>query len=370
MAQSPAAWLEGASLVVLVGDGGVGKTTCSAAVALALAAGGASVCVLTIDPAPRLADALGMPELDDTPRPVNLARWNIDHPRAALSAMRLDTRATFDRLVGRYAPSEKAARTVLESPLYQVIAGRLGGSDVYMAFQRVYELSDSGRYEVLVIDTPPAVHADDLFSAPARLTGMLETGATKILADPALLVARAGSRMAATAARMIVGAISKVTGVDLLARISEFTGSIEAVLERLSGRAAEVDAMLHGSGARVVSVTTACDHCADDARRLLASLAVHDIEPAAWIVNRMLAESPPDTAGDRWNGAPAGTRRIAEGIEADLECVRARERAAVAELRRVIGPRTQLTTIDAVAAAPGTVTDLGEMAKHFLRGAA
>jgi len=370
MTSSLVSWLDDASLVVLVGDGGVGKTTCSAALALAVAATGRSVCVLTIDPAPRLADALGMPQLDDTPRPVDLGRWGLEHPRAALSAMRLDTHATFDRLVMRYAPTEQAARTVLDSPLYQVIAGRLGGSDVYMAFQRVYELIDADRYEVLVIDTPPAVHADELFSAPTRLTSMLESGATKIIANPASLAARSGSRVAATAARMVLGALSRVTGLDLLARISEFTGSMEAVLERLSGRAAEVEQKLHGSGARVVHVTTAGDHCADDARRLIRALAVYDIEPAAWIVNRMLGAAGPKPGERCFDGAPAGLREIVESIEADMDRLRAGERAAVEALRAVIGTRAQMLTIDAVGTAAGGSADLGLLARSFERGEA
>jgi anion-transporting ArsA/GET3 family ATPase len=340
------AWLDDARLVVFVGDGGVGKTTCAAAAAVAAARAGKRVCALTIDPAPRLAETLGLATLADTPSRIDLASIGVQSG-GALDALRLDTEATFDRLVRSLAPSSSQAETVLANPIYRAIAGRLGGSDAYMAFQRVYELDAQGDYDLIVIDTPPAAHVGDLLAAPARLASLIDTGATKILADPAVAALRAGSKLAAAAIRTIVATVSRLAGMELTTRVSQFADAFEGILAQLSERADRVGTLLRDDDCRFVHVTTAERRRVGQTRDLCNSLAAHGIDVAARIVNRILppADEPDgdlsitaavasgDKAADSAGGPPAGTKEAVGEIHRLLEQLRKRQRLALEALR-------------------------------------
>jgi anion-transporting ArsA/GET3 family ATPase len=328
-------WLGDSRLVIFVGDGGVGKTTCAASAAVAAARAGKRVCVLTIDPAPRLADALGLDALSDTPAPIEPSSIGAESG-GSLDALRLDTQATFDRLVRSLAPTEASARTILDNPIYRTIAGQLGGADAYMAFQRVYELDLNDTYDLLIIDTPPAAHADELLSAPARLRSLVDTGAAKILADPAIAALRAGSKLAAGAIRAIIVAVSRVAGVELTDRVAEFASAFEDILGGLAKRADLVGELLRGPQSRFVHVTTAGNARVDEARNIENSLALHGIHVAARIVNRVVP------AGGRLPtlsiSAPGGTSEALREIHVRLERLRSRQDTAIAALRRRATP--------------------------------
>ena len=184
--------VSGHSLLVFAGEGGVGKTSLAASAALAAARGGRRVAVITIDPAPRLANALGLDKLGGLAREVPLG--GDIAPGGLLVAMKLDTQATLDRMVGRLTPASAAA--VLANPIYKALAGAVSGSDAYVAMQRLSELDKDEDWDLLIVDTPPAAHLADLLSAPARLTALLDSGVTRVLAEPALLLARPASRRA------------------------------------------------------------------------------------------------------------------------------------------------------------------------------
>src|SRR6185369_2122181 len=159
-------------LVICVGSGGVGKTTTAAALGIAAATAGRRTAVLTIDPARRLRDALGITTLDGEPHRVPLARHE-PAARGLLDAMILDTKRTFDDLIRRYAPTEAAAERVLQNRIYESISTALAGSQEYMAMERLHALAASGDYDLLVVDTPPTQHALDFLEAPERLTALL-----------------------------------------------------------------------------------------------------------------------------------------------------------------------------------------------------
>ena len=142
-------------VVVCCGVGGVGKTTTSAALGLRLATRGARVCVLTIDPARRLADALGV-QLGHEPSPVSL------EAEGTLHALMLDRKATWDGMIRRFAPDKDTAESLLANRYYRAVSTRLGGSQEYMAMEKLYELVESGTWDVVVVDTPPTQHALDL----------------------------------------------------------------------------------------------------------------------------------------------------------------------------------------------------------------
>ncbi len=313
-------------LLVFVGDGGVGKTSTAAATALACARRGRRTAVLTIDPAPRLGDALGVGALDESPHAIP-----VDGP-GSLVAMRLDAKRTFDRLVERLAPSAESAATLLANPLYQTLSGSLGGSEAYMAFQRIYELAEDEDYDLVIVDTPPAAHAAELLSAPLRLTALLETGATAILANPALLLARAGSRFARAGLAAVLAVLERLTGGALRSQISDFILHFESVLEGLSERADTVDRLLRRSDTAFVQVTRPRLPDVVAAGNLRASLAARQLSVAAIIVNRLTPQPLEDRTISRRvriAGAPAGTLEAVAIIEAELDALREAEAAAI-----------------------------------------
>src|SRR4029079_7703570 len=168
--------LDGKSICICAGSGGVGKTTTSAAIALGMAARGLRVCVLTIDPAKRLADSLGMKELGNEAErvdPVLFERQGVEM-KGELWAMMLDAKATFDELVARQAPDEESRDRGLENRISQQISNALAGSQEYMAMEKLFELHSDGRFDLLVLDTPPTRNALDFLDAPRRLTQFIE----------------------------------------------------------------------------------------------------------------------------------------------------------------------------------------------------
>ncbi|MGH7864112.1 MAG: ArsA family ATPase, partial [Candidatus Binataceae bacterium] len=205
-------------LVVCLGPGGVGKTTLSAALAVSLAAAGRSVAVLTIDPAPRLLDALGLSDQSDAVHdvPLNgvrLARRN--GGRGRLSAMRLDPKRTFDSVVRKYARSESAADAILANRIYCNLSNALAGVGDYMAMEKLVALDAERANDAIVLDTPPAEEALDFLDAPRRLLELLDSRAVSLLSAPAGLL-RSGLGVLDTAARAVLAAFDRATGINLL----------------------------------------------------------------------------------------------------------------------------------------------------------
>ena len=175
MLTSVAPLLEGRRIVVCAGSGGVGKTTTAAALAMGMAERGLKVAVVTIDPAKRLADSLGLEELGNEPRLVDPARFS-EHGveiRGELWALMLDAKRTFDELIERLAPDRATVDDVLANRIYQQLSSAVAGSQEFTAIAKLYELDQEGDYDLLVLDTPPSRNALDFLDAPARLAGLL-----------------------------------------------------------------------------------------------------------------------------------------------------------------------------------------------------
>jgi anion-transporting ArsA/GET3 family ATPase len=233
-------------VVVCVGTGGVGKTTVSAAIALEAARRGRRALVLTIDPARRLADAIGAGELGHEPREVPrevLRRAGVEGD-GALCAMMLDTKRTFDELVRRYAPDTGARERIFANPIYQNLTDALAGTREYSAMEKLYEIHASGAYDLIVVDTPPARHALEFLEAPRRLTGFLESQILRLLFRPAAAMGRAGFRLFRFGSATILRTIERVSGVGFLSAISEFLLVFESMLDGFARRAREVEALL------------------------------------------------------------------------------------------------------------------------------
>ena len=217
--------------MICAGSGGVGKTTTSAAIAMGLAARGSRVAVVTIDPARRLADALGLDELGNDPALVDPSRFAEGGVELTgeLWAMTLDPKRTFDELIERLAPDDETRDEILDNRIYQQLSGAVAGSQEFTAVAKLYDLHNSGRFDVLVLDTPPSRNALDFLDAPDRLTGFFDGRALKLFLAPTGLAARAMGR----GTGVVFGVLSRLTGVDLLDDLSVFFRALGGPARRL-----------------------------------------------------------------------------------------------------------------------------------------
>src|SRR3712207_2739761 len=221
--------LEGKRVLICAGSGGVGKTTCSAALALGLAARGQRVAVVTIDPARRLADALGLEELGNEPRlvdPERFAGHGIEL-RGELWAMMLDAKATFDELIERLAPDESTRDEVLANRIYQELSSAVAGSQEFTAVAKLYDLTQSDRFDVVVLDTPPSRNALDFLDAPDRLTNFFEGRALRVFLAPTGFAAKVMGR----GTGVVFSVLKRITGVDLLRDLSVFFRALGGVID-------------------------------------------------------------------------------------------------------------------------------------------
>jgi anion-transporting ArsA/GET3 family ATPase len=238
--------LDGKSICICAGSGGVGKTTTSAAIAAGMAARGLKVCVLTIDPAKRLADSLGLKELGNDARRVDPALFGKQgiEMRGELWAMMLDAKATFDELVARQAPDEESRDRVLENRIYQEISNALAGSQEYMAMEKLFELHTEGRFDLLVLDTPPTRNALDFLEAPRRLTQFIEGRSLRVFMRPTGLAAKVAGRGASVA----LSVFKRIVGFDLLADLAEFFNAFSGMVDGFQARAKRVNKLLADPG--------------------------------------------------------------------------------------------------------------------------
>src|ERR687891_2844777 len=210
----------GKRIVICAGSGGVGKTTTAAALAMGMAERGLKVAVVTIDPAKRLADSLGLEELGNEPRLVDPARFAAHgiRIRGELWAMQLDAKRTFDQLIERLAPDARTRDEVFANRIYQQLSSAVAGSQEFTAIAKLYELDQEGGFDLLVLDTPPARNALDFLDAPQRLKGFFGGRAIRMFLRPAGLSGKVLRR----GTGMVFSLLKRVTGVDLLQDLSVF----------------------------------------------------------------------------------------------------------------------------------------------------
>jgi anion-transporting ArsA/GET3 family ATPase len=314
------------SVVVCCGSGGVGKTTVSATFALAAAQAGRRSCVVTVDPARRLADALGVESLPNTPSEVE-GDWP-----GHLHALMLDSKGTFDDLVQRYARTPEQAEAILANRLYQNLAGALSGTQEYMAMEKLYELVNSGEFDIVVVDTPPTRNALDLLDAPRRLTRFLENRLFRALLVPT----RMSLRAVGVATQALLRTISKVAGAEIVQDAVGFFQAFEGMEDGFRSRASAVHDLLADPATAYVLVTSARPDALSEAGFFAEKLAERDVTVAALVVNR-IAPSFGDGAGT----GPAGSAPELGALEANLAALNAlaaREERAYAGLAAQVAP--------------------------------
>ena len=275
-----------AEVIVCCGSGGVGKTTIAAIIGLELARSGRRVVVITIDPAKRLADALGVADgLGNEPVRIATNPGERSGDRSGsgeLWAAMLDPAATFDMLVHQTAPSPERAERILSNRFYRNIAGALSGTQEYMAAERLYALHDDPRFDAVVVDTPPSQHALDFIDAPGTLARFLDHAVFKLMMVPA----RRGLRVLNVAAQPVLRSIGKVVGGDVLADAIGFFQAFEGMESGFRDRAVAVTALLRSEQTRFVLVASPKRDTIDEAAFLAARLGDSALAVDALIVNR------------------------------------------------------------------------------------
>ena len=342
---SVATLLDGRRVCVCAGAGGVGKTTSSAAIALGMAERGLKVAVLTIDPARRLANSLGLEELGNEARRVDPERLRAAgvEPRGELWAMMLDPKRTFDGLVDRYAPDAAARDRILANPIYGQLSNAVAGSQEYMAMERLYELHQERRFDLLVLDTPPSRNALDFLEAPERLGRFIDSRALQVFLAPS----RTGLKVLGRGTGVFMAMLGRVTGADLLRDLSEFFGAFAEMAQGFRERAARVRELLGDPGTTFLVVTSPRRDAIDEALFFRRRLDEAGMPFGGAIVNRVLEAPPePDAALERdlvalLDGDEALAHTVAR-TAGDLRGLAVRHRERIAMLERELRGRPVL----------------------------
>ncbi|MCU1450566.1 MAG: ATPase [Acidimicrobiales bacterium] len=318
-------------VIVCCGSGGVGKTTTAAVLAMEGARQGRRAVVVTIDPAKRLADALGLESLADTP-----TRIDGDWP-GELWALMLDTKSTFDALVLKYAPSPDQARGILRNRFYRNISSALSGTQEYMAMEKLYELHTDGGFELVVVDTPPTRNALDFIDAPRRLTKFLDNRLFRWLMMPT----RAYLKAVNVATRTLLRTITRVIGSEVVQDVVAFFQAFEGMEEGFRQRAERVLHLLSDPATAFLLVTTPRRDALDEGRFFAAKLQEAGIPVEALVVNRMHPRFTTDAAAEVEKRAAAHAGTALSGLYenlADFTQLAEVEEAHVAELSEQVRP--------------------------------
>jgi anion-transporting ArsA/GET3 family ATPase len=273
--------IESSELIVTCGPGGVGKTTTSAALGVAAARAGRRTVVVTVDPARRLADALGLDDGVAADEP-HLVEGVVDAADAGeLWALMLDAEQTFDRLVREQSSSRKQAEAVLGNPVYQAISGSLSGAQEYMAVERLHQLHVSGDWDLVIVDTPPSRHAIDLLEAPDRLVGFLSHPVYRTLT----VGQRTFARITDTASSMFLWAVKRLAGPQIVEDTVEFFRSLANIEGGLRHRAKQVSQLLRGEDTAFIVVSSPRAEAVGEAEHLLEAISSRHFPLGGLVVN-------------------------------------------------------------------------------------
>lgn len=345
--------MELSPLVVVVGSGGVGKTTLAAALGVNSARSGLDTLVMTFDPSLRLKDALGVG--DEAKRGETRVPLEAE---GKLDASLLDAKDTFDRLVARYAPDTKARDRILNNRYYSHLAGCLAGILEYMAVERLFEVAAEGRYGRVVLDTPPTRQALEFLDAPSRIVAFLDSGALRLALRPWFDETgrlKAGKHLGALG-RTAEAFLDRVVGLDLLRDMAEFFQAFGPLYDGFRERAQKVQALLRSPETVFVLVSAPGAERVPDAlffaRRLIDG--GHRLGPI--IVNRIHPRFP-------WKGAGKAKGPDAAGLEGErlLSWLGERDRRGVEELRSLLPANRPLVEIPLLPVEPVNLAELGEL---------
>jgi anion-transporting ArsA/GET3 family ATPase len=340
-------------VVVCCGAGGVGKTTTAAALALRAAERGRSVVVLTIDPARRLAQSLGLPELTNNPRLVAPTE-QIAAAGGALHAMMLDMRRTFDEMVQAHASPERATH-ILANPFYQAISSSFSGTQEYMAMEKLGQLVAAGEWDLVVVDTPPSRSALDFLDAPQRLSAFLDGRMIRLLSGPARAGGRGVLRLVGAGFGLFTRTISTILGGQMVADASAFVQAFDTMFGGFRERATATYELLRAPGTAFVVIATPETDAVREAAYFVDRLTTESMPLAGLVLNRthpVLADLPAARAEtvaqalERTGNAPLAAAVLR--LHADRVALAERERRLLVRFRKA-HPAVAVATVPALA---------------------
>jgi anion-transporting ArsA/GET3 family ATPase len=347
----------GTRVVVCCGSGGVGKTTTSAALAVRAAERGRRTVVLTIDPARRLAQALGLQILGNEPRRVAGVGGGGDRSGGELHAMMLDMRRTFDEMVETHAEPDRAAK-ILANPFYQTISTSFSGTQEYMAMEKLGQLAATGEWDLIVVDTPPSRSALDFLDAPQRMSSFLDGRMIRLLSAPARAGGKGFRKLVGAGFGLFARAVSTILGGQLMADASAFVQAFDTMFGGFRERAAATYALLRSPGTAFVVVAAPAPDALREAAYFVARLAGEKMPLAGLVLNRThpvlapLSASTARAAADGLRGAPLAVAVLR--LHADRVDLAAREDRLLARFAGA-HPNVAVTRVPSVA---GDVADL------------
>ncbi|MFW6052137.1 MAG: ArsA family ATPase [Myxococcota bacterium] len=374
--------LDSHRVIVCVGSGGVGKTTTAASLAVHAACRGQRVLCLTIDPARRLANSLGLSEMttEEQEVPAELfARHGLECT-GRLSAMMLDTKRTFDDLIGKYASSEEARERILGNRLYQYISTSLAGTQEYMAMEKLHAVHNDRRFDLIVLDTPPTANALDFLDAPERLVNAIDSQAMRWFVQAFEGAGRLSLGLLGKGAAFLIRGLSKFTGLGFLEQVAEFVTDINDLFGGFRDRATAVAADLRSPDVAFVIVTSPTPLNVEEAIYFHQRLRDAGMGMDAFVINNvqpLLAEPEVDAKALRAEaarvlGGPEGAERVLPRMQRALDDERIVAVAHRVEAEKLRARAAQEALFVQVPAFEEDVHDLPALARvaSYLTGAA
>jgi anion-transporting ArsA/GET3 family ATPase len=364
-------------IIVCCGSGGVGKTTLAAALGVRAAENGRKVVTLTIDPARRLAQSLGLQELDNVPRKVAGVgasnRTTSSTDRGELHAMMLDMKRTFDEIVEAHASPTKAAQ-ILANPFYQSLSSSFAGTQEYMAMEKLGQLRASGQWDLIVVDTPPARSALDFLDAPARLGRFLDGRFIRMLLVPAKVGGRGYAKVMQVGLGLVTGTMTKLLGTQLLTDVQTFVAAMDTMFGGLRQRADATAKLLRAPGTVFLVVAAPEPDALREASYFVDRLVEEEMPLAGVVVNRVHRTTVPqitlthalaaadalEVGGDRDDALTAGVLRVhAERVSLETSEQKLVDGFALAH------PNVRLTSVRSFARDVHDLAGLRELATAF-----
>ena len=281
------------SVLIVLGSGGVGKTTIAAALGLAAAAANLPTAVITVDPTRRLRDALGLPRLGGKPTRINAQRLRAAglDPALKLSAIALDVKGEWDAMVAEHVTDPATRRRILDNAFYRRLSTQFAGSDAYAALDALHDLHSAGHFDLEVVDTPPASHAFEFVRAPARLMRLLDSQGARWLLKPDAQPASLALRLAGRITSYVARELERFAGGDTLSSIIDFFADAAGAAERITTQMRNASSLVHSPAVRFVLVTTAEPDRLRQARQLISEMESEGLRLGAIVINRFLDET-------------------------------------------------------------------------------
>ena len=360
-------------VVLCVGPGGVGKTTCAAALALASAQRGRRVLVVTIDPSRRLAQALGFTSAVDGGKPQVVPLPGGDAGGGSLHALWLSSEHVFAELVRAYAATPQAAADILRNPIYKAMAENLGGALEYAAMAKLQLLHAAREYDLIVLDTPPTANAIDFLSAPERIHELAQNPAARLLTGGG----RLGARLLGIGNNLVLRTLSSLAGSNFITELGAFLRDFSGVLATFQARAGDFQSLLRSPDTGVVLATSASPFSVREALDFLAVLHQRGLRVDSVVLNRVLPPFSPAPPRDAILAALAA--QLPAPVLADsLQRISAAYAGLVAqgqqslEARTILArayPQLPLWLLPQREPPPTSLADLHELVSQFVRAA-